>query len=181
MPDTKYISKAQHTRAGGVSPAETDRRARQGEGSHSSIAQARQTQTQAKMMQRWEHQTAASTFTVPIAALLCLPWLWVAVKHLTRRGANSGAAVAWGKCKRGNRRPWDGDRRNGQPLQCSWRWCSRQEVRGSHLRWIGNGMGRRDHAGPRRASSDRPGPHEAVMAHLPWAETAEDSMGGARE
>lgn len=75
------------------------------EGSHSSIAQARQTQTQAKMMQRWGHQTAGSTFTVPMAALLCLPWLWVAVKHLTRRGANSGAAVAWGKCKRGNQRP----------------------------------------------------------------------------
>lgn len=30
MPDTKYISRVQHARAGGASPAETDRRARQG-------------------------------------------------------------------------------------------------------------------------------------------------------
>lgn len=116
MPDTKYISRAHSTRgqAGFLRQKQTDRPNR--EGSHSSIAQARQTQTQAKMMQRWEHQTAGSTFTVPMAALLCLPWLWVAVKHLTRRGANSGAAVAWGKCKREKRRPWDRDRRNGQPL-----------------------------------------------------------------
>lgn len=85
MPDTKYISRARRTKTGGGSLVETDRRARQGRITQQHSTGRANTNT-SQDDAAWEHQTAASTFTVPMAALLCLPWRWVAVKHLTRRG-----------------------------------------------------------------------------------------------
>jgi hypothetical protein len=98
MPDTRYIKQGTAHEGGRGFSGRNRQTGQAGRGiTQQHSTGARQTQTQAKMMQRWGHQTAASTFTVPMAALLCLPWLWVAVKHLTRRGRKLGSCNRIGK------------------------------------------------------------------------------------
>lgn len=56
----------------------------------------------------------------------------------------------------------------------SWRWCSRQEARGSHLGWIGKRYGQEGQCRSAHAQGVQRSTWAAgtVAAHLPWAETA---------
>lgn len=182
MPDTKYISRAQHTRAGGVSPAETDREARQGGG----ITQ--------------QHSTGqANTNTSQDDAALGTS---DGSKHLHRaHGGVTLSSLAVGRCE-------TFDEEGGQTRELQSHGESVKEeiddhgtgagATGSRCKVHGDGvrakkpegpiwgglravwMGKRDNAGLRRASSDRPGPPSTVMAHLPWAETARGWRGPPR-